>query len=372
MSLRRKTVVTVISKIGDRKPKADACLVVIYGQNIGHKHLLKSGEVVIGRSSQAQIQIDHESVSRRHAQLVSTEHGVVLTDMGSTNGTYVNDEAITERHLINGDLLKIGRTILKYLSSDNIEAAYYEEIYRLTTIDGLTRCFTARYAREQLVREASRAARYRRPLSVLVFDIDDFAGINEEFGHLAGDAVLAQLGRRVSRRVRREDVFARTGGGEFALVVPEVDKAGATILGQRLLRMIEETTFGFDDVKIPVTLSIGVADIGEVDAQVLTDRRDLLVDMDEHSTTETRVGRGGPLDTDARTQPPSRAEALGLSSEAGARLRTDPPEFDVSAPDVQRQGDPSDTHQLVCDALLELARSRMARAKAAGRGRFAS
>ena len=70
MNLRRKTVVTVISKIGDRKPKADACLVVIYGQAIGHKYLLKPGEILIGRSSQAQIQIDHESVSRRHARMI--------------------------------------------------------------------------------------------------------------------------------------------------------------------------------------------------------------------------------------------------------------------------------------------------------------
>jgi len=152
---------------------------------------LKPGEILIGRSSQAAIQIDHESVSRRHARLLLSESGVQLSDLGSTNGTYVNDEPITERTLSNGDLLKVGRTILKYLSTDNIEAAYYEEIYRLTTIDGLTRCFNARYCREQLVREVSRASRYKRPLSVLVFDVDDFARINEEFGHLAGDAVLA-------------------------------------------------------------------------------------------------------------------------------------------------------------------------------------
>jgi hypothetical protein len=204
-----------------------------------------------------------------------------------------------------------------------------------------------------------------------VFDIDDFAGINEEYGHLAGDAVLAQLGRRISRRVRREDVFARTGGGEFALVVPEVDKAGASILGQRLLRMIEETAFGFDDVKIPVTLSIGVADISEVDTQALSDRRDLLADLDEHSTTETHVA-GGAFDTDAGTVPPTPAEARALSDNPGGRMGTDPPSFELSVPDAQRQGDSADTHQLVCDALLELARSRMARAKASGRGRFAS
>jgi hypothetical protein len=157
VNLRRKTVVTVISKIGDRRPKADACLVVIYGQAMGQKYVLKPGEIVIGRSSQSQIQIDHESVSRRHARLIHTEAGISLSDLGSTNGTYVNDEPIQEVALSNGDLVKVGRSILKYLSTDNIEGAYHEEIYRLTTVDGLTRCYNARFLREAMARETSRA-----------------------------------------------------------------------------------------------------------------------------------------------------------------------------------------------------------------------
>ena len=181
MNLRRKTVVTVISKIGDRRPRADACLVVIYGQNIGHKFAVKPGELLIGRSSQAHLQVDHESVSRRHARVTTTDGRVTITDLGSTNGTYVNDEPMESTELSDGDLIKVGRTILKYLSSNNVEAAYYEEIYRLTTIDGLTRCFNRRHLREQLVREVSRASRYKRPLSMITFDVDGFKSLNEDY-----------------------------------------------------------------------------------------------------------------------------------------------------------------------------------------------
>ena len=318
MNLRRKTVVTVISKIGDRKPKADACLVVIYGQAIGHKYVLKAGEILIGRSSQAAIQIDHESVSRRHARLLLSESGVQLSDLGSTNGTYVNDEPITERTLSNGDLLKVGRTILKYLSTDNIEAAYYEEIYRLTTIDGLTRCFNARYAREQMVREVSRASRYKRPLSLIVFDVDDFARINEEFGHLAGDAVLAQLGKRLARRIRREDIFARTGGGEFAIITPEVDKDGAVVLGQRILRIIGETAFGFDDVQIPVTLSIGAAGLLEV-IESDPDFRTAPGQPVTKSNNNTQSGVGDSFASEARAIHEGRSEERGIYGEASAQ-----------------------------------------------------
>lgn len=347
MNIRRKTVVTVISKIGDRRPKADACLVVIYGQAIGHKYLLKPGEILIGRSSQAQIQIDHESVSRRHARILLSESGVALSDLGSTNGTYVNDEAITERGLGNGDLIKVGRTILKYLSTDNIEAAYYEEIYRLTTIDGLTRCFNGRYAREALVREVSRASRYKRPLSLIMFDVDDFARINEEFGHLAGDAVLAQLGKRLARRIRREDIFARTGGGEFAILAPEVDKEGAVHLGQRLLRIIGETAFGFDEVQIPVTLSLGAAALDEV------------IEAEGAPTTAPGVR---PSDTHGGADAfGSQTGTFGGGTESGAESGS-----------RTGSGEIHDRFHTLCESLMSLTRQRLAKAKSQGKGRLQS
>jgi diguanylate cyclase (GGDEF)-like protein len=273
-SLRRKTVVTVISKIGDRKPKADACFVVIYGQSIGRMYRLKPGEVLIGRSSQAHIQIDHESVSRRHAQVDLGERTATVRDLGSTNGTYVNDEPVHERKLQDGDLIKVGRTILKYLASNNIEASYHDEIYRLTTIDGLTRCFNRRYLREQLIREVSRSTRYRRALSLVVFDIDRFKQINDEYGHLAGDAVLTQMGKRIQRRIRREDILARYGGGEFAIVCPEIGKDNAVQMAGRIMELIAQGTFGFEDVEIPVSICMGAVtleELGDEDPQQFED-----------------------------------------------------------------------------------------------------
>ena len=343
MNVRRKTVVTVISKIGDRRPKADACLVVIYGQQLGTKHPLTAGEMVVGRSSQAQLQIDHESVSRRHARIVLTESGVLVSDLGSTNGTYVNDDPIQERTLTHGDLIKVGRTILKYLSTDDIEAAYYEEIHRLSTVDGLTRCYNARSLREHLIREVSRSVRYGRPLSVLVFDVDDFARINEEFGHLAGDAVLSQLGKRLGRRIRREDLLARTAGGEFALVTPEISKEGAEYLGKRLLRMIGETAFGFDDVQIPVTLSVGVAGIEEL----------RLAETDAEPASPRTPGSG---DFSVDSSFSQVGNASSISSE-------------FSLNESSRSGEVVDRFHLAADNILGLGRQRLARAKGESKAR---
>ena len=159
---RSKTVVTVISKIAEKPVGKDACLVVIYGLELGRKYNLENANIIIGRSSKSDVQIDQESVSRNHAKIINTGKSIILRDLGSTNGTYVNDQLIDEYVLRDGDFIKIGRTIFKFLSGGNIENAYHEEIYRLTTVDGLTQVFNRRYFLEQLDREVSRAKRYRR------------------------------------------------------------------------------------------------------------------------------------------------------------------------------------------------------------------
>ncbi|MFY2559516.1 diguanylate cyclase [Corallococcus terminator] len=258
--MQKETVVTVISKISDRPVNLDAALVVIYGLDLGRKFDLTSEETLIGRSSKCDIQIDQESVSRNHAAIANTREGVKIRDAGSTNGTFINDELVEgDRELRNGDLVKIGRTIFKYIAGGNIEAAYHDEIYRLTTMDGLTQIYNRRYFDEQLDREISRSRRYERVLSLVLVDIDHFKKVNDKFGHLAGDSVLKQLASTVRTRIRREDVFARYGGEEFAILLPEVALVGARQLSEKVRRLVEKQRFEFDRQSIPVTISLGVA-----------------------------------------------------------------------------------------------------------------
>src|SRR3970282_1927869 len=148
---KTKTVVTVISKISERPVDMAAALVVIYGLDLGRKHDLNRAETVIGRSSKADIQVDQESISRNHAKLTNSGGQISIRDMGSTNGTFVNDELVqSDFQLRNRDLVKIGRTILHFIGGGNIEAAYQAEISRLTTVDGLTQISNRRYFEEAL------------------------------------------------------------------------------------------------------------------------------------------------------------------------------------------------------------------------------
>ena len=249
---------------------------VIYGSDLGRKYNLDTANLVLGRSSKSDIQIDQESVSRAHSKIVNSGKSIRIRDLGSTNGTYVNDEPIEEHVLADGDLIKIGRTIFKFLSGGNIERAYHEEIYRLTTIDGLTQIYNKRYFLESLEREIARSNRYRRDMSLVMFDIDHFKKINDGFGHLAGDQVLKTLALTIKSKIRREDLFARYGGEEFAIVLPEIDGYNAHQFAEKVRRIVEATDFRFESTKIDVTISMGVAtlDAETADAAALIKRAD--------------------------------------------------------------------------------------------------
>ena len=274
--VRSKTVVTSINRISGQQPTKEACLVVIYGNDLGRKHSLESASVTLGRSNKCDIQIDQESVSRAHSKITNAGRSVKIRDLGSTNGTYVNDELVEERTLVDGDFIKIGRTIFKFLSGGNIERAYHEEIYRLTTVDGLTQIFNKRYFAEALDREIARASRYRRELSLVMFDLDHFKEVNDTHGHLAGDSVLKTLAHTIKTRIRTEDIFARYGGEEFAIILPEIDGHNAHQFAEKIRRIVETTEFRFEGTKIPVTISMGVAtlDLEEPAAAALIKRSD--------------------------------------------------------------------------------------------------
>ncbi|MEW6431947.1 MAG: GGDEF domain-containing protein [Myxococcota bacterium] len=256
---KHTTAITVISKIRDQAVSQSAALVVIHGEDLGRKYDLED-ELVIGRSTRCDVEVDQDSVSRNHACVRYDGSRVVVKDLGSTNGTFVNDEQIDDEHrLRNGDLIKIGRTVFKFIASNNIEASYHDEIYRLTTVDGLTQVSNRRYFEDTLDRELSRCRRYHRSLSLVLVDVDHFKKINDTWGHLAGDAVLKEVATTIRSRIRREDVIARYGGEEFALLLPEIDLKGATAMAEKVRKLVEKHRFAFDGEQIPVTVSCGVA-----------------------------------------------------------------------------------------------------------------
>jgi diguanylate cyclase (GGDEF)-like protein len=258
-----KTRITKVQVVKPRVDSGEACLVLVYppGPDMGKRFPLQRTEVVLGRGSDCDIQVDRDSVSRRHARVFRNGDQWMVEDLGSTNGSYVNDVPVQRSILRDSDFLKIGAAIFKFLSGAGVEAAYHEEIYRMTIIDGLTGAHNKRSFLEFLEREIARCARHRRPLSLLMFDIDHFKSINDTHGHLTGDYVLKEMSKRLLGRIRREELLARYGGEEFACVLPETDNAGALIFGEQIRRLVADEVFEYEGDRFPVTISVGVATV---------------------------------------------------------------------------------------------------------------
>jgi diguanylate cyclase (GGDEF)-like protein len=256
-----KTRITKIQPNQKEGSNEAACLVLIYppGPDMGRRFPLDRPEFVLGRGTDCDIQVDRDSVSRRHAKVFARDASWCVQDLGSTNGSYVNDLPIQEATLRDGDFLKIGAAIFKFLTGANVEMSYHEEIYRMTIVDGLTGVHNKRYFLEFLDREMARCVRYGRPLALVMFDIDHFKRINDDHGHLTGDYVLKELARRLAARIRRDELLARYGGEEFAAVLPESGRQGALEFAEQIRVIVAREPFEFEGDKLTVTISVGVA-----------------------------------------------------------------------------------------------------------------
>jgi diguanylate cyclase (GGDEF)-like protein len=268
--------------------RRDACVVHIYpvGPGMGTRYALGEAPMVLGRGNDCDIRINDHSVSRRHARIQPGADGYYAVDLQSTNGTFVNDVPASICKLKDGDYLRVGNCIYRFLAGGNVEAEYHEEIYRLTIIDALTDTHNKRYLLEFLDRELSRSARYTRPLAVVMFDLDRFKSINDELGHLGGDFTLREMAACVRSCVRKEELFARYGGEEFVIVLPETSLEGAVVVAERVRGIVEKHTFQFEGKTYPLTVSLGVAAtkgdrpltpfelIGEADEKLFRAKRD--------------------------------------------------------------------------------------------------
>jgi diguanylate cyclase (GGDEF)-like protein len=137
----------------------------------------------------------------------------------------------------------------------------FKEIQSQARTDGLTKLSNYRAFYEQLKKEMHRSVRYNHRLTMIMCDVDNFKHVNDTYGHPAGDAILEGIAEIIRGRIRREDIAARYGGDEFAMILPETPLAGATIVAERMREKVISYQFMFKGVPVPVRMSFGVAEM---------------------------------------------------------------------------------------------------------------
>jgi len=205
-----------------------------------------------------------------------------------------------------GELEQTLATLIDNASVAFTRAMLYQRMERLATTDGLTELNNHRHFQELLAKELERSRRYRRPLSLLLMDIDHFKSFNDTYGHPVGDLVLKEIAACIRKSIRINDIPARYGGEEFVVIIPETDEKGAMVIAERIRKTIESHIIKSLDRELRVTISLGCASFpthSEVQAELIESSDKALYWSKEHGRNQVTIYKQGMGGKEMKPQP---------------------------------------------------------------------
>jgi diguanylate cyclase (GGDEF)-like protein len=260
------TALVLAAACATKRPR----LMMMTGARAGETIALDDRDVfAIGRSMAVEIHVDDPSISRRHCLLLRRDGALQLEDLESRNGTWVNGVKVKSATLSDGDRVQVGsNTVFNVRFVDEVEDDLARRLVEASLRDPLTGTYNRRYLHRRLEAEVAYARRYSTGLACIILDLDLFKSVNDTYGHAAGDAVLAAVGRALGSCVRNEDVVTRFGGEEFALLARVGSLEEARLFAERLRSCIQRLRIPLPSTThaIGVTISAGVATLDELDA----------------------------------------------------------------------------------------------------------
>lgn len=244
--------------------KQRGTLLVIAGTHadIG-THLLIEGTVEIGREASGLLLHDG-GISRRHVAVSRNDSSYVIQDLGSTNGTMVNGEALRgQRVLQEGDKIFLGQTIIKFTMVDETEAVYLTQVAQLVGTDDLTGLMS-KHRFDAALKECLRAAvSSGAPLAVMMMDMDGLKAVNDRHGHHAGAETIRQVGGIIGRVLQGHGEACRFGGDEFSAYLPGAGREGVLRLAEEIREEVSALRVAWKGTQLVVSISIGVATLAQ-------------------------------------------------------------------------------------------------------------
>lgn len=243
-----------------------ACVVVLAGDRMGESFPLNDGRTTIGRGLHADVRVNDEGISRAHALIERIDDTYMLSDAGSTNGTFANGKRVERQALQEGDKIQIGASsVLRFSFSDESDGDMQSRLYETALRDRLTGVFNRSYFNNRLESDVAFALRHGKPLSLVRFDVDSHAKLCSEIGPEAGDALIREIAAKVEGTTRSEDIFARYGGHEFVIICRDVDALRASRAAGRILEIIAKSQFGAElGEAFRAEVSAGVSDLSSL------------------------------------------------------------------------------------------------------------
>jgi diguanylate cyclase (GGDEF)-like protein len=235
-------------------------LVVIAGPDVGLRVRLDRS-LEVGRDPTASFALRDESVSWRHVRVEDRGAGEwAVVDLGSTNGTLLNGEIMTDALLRSGDRVHLGKTVLEFQIADALREDFNAEVQRLIHQDELSGLWVRRRFDAQLQSTVSAVRAGSIPVvSVIVMDLDGVKAINDTHGHDMGAFVIGSAGRVIDGALGPKGFATRFGGDEFAAALPSISKADACALAEELRVAVVSHVYERGGVRVYPGMSCGVA-----------------------------------------------------------------------------------------------------------------
>ena len=251
--------------------KTQSILLTIIGgseANLGKHFVLEKKRTLLGRDKANDIPIWDGKISKVHCEISISQIGsgigqIIVNDLDSTNGTYVNGEVVSQATLKAGDKIQVGDTVLQLSYSDEIEREYHAKLFDFAARDALTGLYNKRFIVNELENYCRIARRSGRAFSIIMIDIDDFKKINDRYGHLCGDEYLRHLAGLFRNSLRDQDIAGRIGGEEFLVILPETAIEGALQLAVRIRKNVEEFVLHLPSADVRTTVCAGVCQFAD-------------------------------------------------------------------------------------------------------------
>ena len=257
-----KTIIADGNEYSDKDfEKKTPRLTFLTSAQVGRRIMLADDRVTLGRSFEATIMLRDRKVSRLHLS-IDYDHDkneYRIQDLGSSNGTLLNGNSVTEAALEESDKIIIGTTVLRFGWADVLDLQYQTEIDNLMNIDELTGLVVKRRFEEEMNRYVAVAKKQGRELAMMMMDLDGVKQINDTYGHSFGAYTIAQTGKLIKRAIDQIGMASRFGGDEFMAFVPDTRVDEAHRIAEEIRENVETHPFEKDGIPLSPTISIGVS-----------------------------------------------------------------------------------------------------------------